>query len=255
MKMHTDTAQFLDTLMRMAEAMQDSGAEVYRTEDTINRIGRAYGAEETDVFAITSNIVTTVRMPGEKPLTQSRRLKSSGGNDFLRLERLNALSRRACMHPMDMDEFNKAIDDINGAAKDDRLMILGCVLTAGCFAMFYGGSVVDGIISAVIGVIIYTMQKYLAPMCLNKLAFQLCASFAAGLLAYTAGRLLPGTLPDKIAIGDIMLLVPGVMFTNSIRDMLLGDTLSGILRLIEALLLAAMMTVGYITAMLIMNGM
>lgn len=252
--MHIDTAQFLNTLMRMAEAMQDSGAEVYRTEDTVNRIGRAYGAEETDVFAITSNIVTTVRMPGEKPLTQSRRLKSSGGNDFLRLERLNALSRGVCMHPMDIAYFNKAVDEINGAAKDDRLMMLGYILTAGCFAVFYGGSIADGIISAVIGVIIYIMQKYLAPMCLNKLAFQLCASFAAGLIAYTAGRLMPGTLPDKIAIGDIMLLVPGVMFTNSIRDMLLGDTLSGILRLIEALLLAAMMTVGYITAMLIMNG-
>ena len=44
---------------------------------------------------------------------------------------------------------------------------------------------------------------------------------------------------DKIMIGDIMLLIPGLMSTNAIRDVLIGDTLSGIIRLIAALLLAA----------------
>ena len=49
-------------------------------------------------------------------------------------------------------------------------------------------------------------------------------------------------------IGDIMLLVPGIMFTNAIRDMLLGDTLSGLLRFCEAVLLAGMMAMGFIAA-------
>lgn len=46
-------------------------------------------------------------------------------------------------------------------------------------------------------------------------------------------------------IGDIMLLIPGLMSTNAIRDVLIGDTLSGIIRLIAALLLAAALALGF----------
>lgn len=39
-------------------------------------------------------------------------------------------------------------------------------------------------------------------------------------------------------IGDIMLLIPGILMTNSIRDILIGDTISGVMRLVESLLWA-----------------
>ncbi len=67
--------------------------------------------------------------------------------------------------------------------------------------------------------------------------------------------ILHGVFPSlqmaKIMIGDIMLLIPGASFTNSIRDVLLGDTLSGIVRFVEALLLAAVLTVGFLAAILL----
>ena len=51
--------KFLNVMIRMGEALQNSGAEIYRVEDTLNRIGYAYGAEEMNVFVITSSIVIT----------------------------------------------------------------------------------------------------------------------------------------------------------------------------------------------------
>lgn len=246
-----DTDKFLNTLIKMAESMQNCGSEVYRTEDTLRRIGRAYRSEEIDVFVIISNIILTLKMRGEEAKTRSRRLDGSSGNDFAKLERLNALSRSVCAHPIAPEEFDKAIDEINNTPKSDAVFIAGSMLASGSFAVFYGGSVIDGIISALIGILIYNMQKYLSPVCLNKFAFQLCASLIAGFCAFIAIKLIPGTHIDKIMIGDIMLLVPGVMFTNAVRDMLLGDTLSGILRLIEALLLAAMMTMGFLVSLLL----
>jgi uncharacterized membrane protein YjjP (DUF1212 family) len=56
---------------------------------------------------------------------------------------------------------------------------------------------------------------------------------------------------DKIMIGDIMLLIPGIAMTNSIRNMLVGDTISGIMRLIESLLWAGALALGFMTVMLI----
>ncbi len=248
-----DTGQFVNILIKMADAMMSCGAEVYRTEDTLNRIATAYGAEETDVFAITSTIVITVKMPGEEAFTQSRRLKTSGSNDFERLERLNALSRRVCREHTELTEFEALIDAINAETENRRLIMLGSMLAASCFALFYGGTAADGAAVAIIGLFIYAMQVYLSPICLNRLFFQLAASFATGIAACIAACIIPGTHLDKLMIGGIMLLIPGVMFTNSIRDMLLCDTLSGILRLIEAVLLALLLTLGMLAAVMLMN--
>ena len=57
-----------------------------------------------------------------------------------------------------------------------------------------------------------------------------------------------------VLIGVIMLLVPGIPFTNAIRDILLGDIISGSLRLVEAVLLAAMLALGMMAAIWLMGG-
>ena len=47
-----------------------------------------------------------------------------------------------------------------------------------------------------------------------------------------------------IVTGGLIILVPGVPFTTSIRDFFNGDYLSGTIRLIDALLVAFCMAVG-----------
>ena len=59
---------------------------------------------------------------------------------------------------------------------------------------------------------------------------------------------------DKVLIGIIMLLIPGIMLTNSIRDILLGDIISGSLRLVEAILMAAVLALGMMAAIWMMGG-
>ena len=50
---------------------------------------------------------------------------------------------------------------------------------------------------------------------------------------------------DKIIIGDIMLLIPGLAFTNAVKDIFIGDTISGVMRLIETILWAAALALGF----------
>ena len=42
-----------------------------------------------------------------------------------------------------------------------------------------------------------------------------------------------------------MLLIPGVMFTNSLRDMFSGDTITGLVRCAESLLIAVTVALGF----------
>ena len=246
--------RFLDVLIQMGEALQNSGAEIYRVEDTLNRIGYAYGAEEMNVFVITSSIIITMKMPEKEPLTQTRRLKKTGGNDFVKLEELNELSREICSSHLTMDEFEKRLKKIVASETDEKMLLIGNIMASASFAVFYGGSILDCIAAGMIGAVIWLLEKYMAPLCLNTIAYQITASFLSGVGICLISRIFPVLHIDKIMIGDIMLLIPGLMFTNAIRDVLLGDTISASMRLIEALLLAAALALGFFAAIWLVRG-
>ena len=85
---------YLHVFLDMGDALLNSGAEIFRVEDTLNRMGYACGATHMNVFVITSSIVITMEFPGDGARTQTRRIHECGGNDFTKLEQLNDLSRR-----------------------------------------------------------------------------------------------------------------------------------------------------------------
>lgn len=51
-----------------------------------------------------------------------------------------------------------------------------------------------------------------------------------------------------------MLLIPGIPMTNAVRDILVGDTISGIMRLVETLLWAGALACGFMAAIFIIGG-
>ena len=51
-----------------------------------------------------------------------------------------------------------------------------------------------------------------------------------------------------------MLLIPGLALTNAIRDMMNGDTVSGLLRLCDSLLRALAIAAGFISIMTLIGG-
>ena len=84
--------------------------------------------------------------------------------------------------------------------------------------------------------------------------FNLLGSFLAGIGICLISRWLPFLHEDKIIIGDIMLLIPGIPMTNAVRDILVGDTISGIMRLVETLLWAGALACGFMAAIFIIGG-
>jgi len=242
--------QFLD----LGEMMLSIGAEVKRVEDTLVRMGNAYGASRMNVFVITSSIVITMAFPDEMELTQTRRILSPGGSDFTKLEELNNLSRRCCLQPLTVSELQAEIQQLGQAQPSKQRIYIGSVLAAGGFAVFFGGTLWDGIAAAVFALIICLLQDFLSPICPNKVIFNLLCSLAVGCGICGCARLIPGLHVDKIMIGDIMLLIPGIAMTNSVRDMLVGDTISGIMRLIESLLWAGSLACGFMISIWMIGG-
>ena len=59
---------------------------------------------------------------------------------------------------------------------------------------------------------------------------------------------------DKIIIGVIMLIVPGVAITNALRDIMSGEFITGAITLIKAVFIALAIAIGVGIGLTIMRG-
>ena len=245
--------KLLHLLLDMGEMMYCSGGEVRRVENTISLMGKAYGAIETSVMVITASIIVTMKFEDGNLITETRRIESAGGNKLWRLESLNALSRKCCEQPMPIDELEKEIKNCKQPTNLWKFY-LGSALAAGSFAVFFGGSILDGIVAMVFALFVCVLQRKLSSILPNNIIFNVVSSFVTGVLIYALSKFVSVLSADMVIIGVIMILIPGIAFTNSVRDILVGDTISGFMRLIESMLWAAGLAVGFMLAMLLIGG-
>ena len=246
--MQNNYKPLLGTILDIGKELLVSGAEINRTEDTIKRLAFSYGAEDVNVFVIYSTISATVRFEGEE-YTVTRGFPASTTTDFLKLERLNALSRRCAEESLSPLELRKSFEDICRKKPSYLKLTAGGALAAGSFALFFGGSPWDALTAAVFGVIIVLFQKYFSGIFPNKMLYTFVASLVSGIGIILISKLVPLLNSDKVIIGAIMLLVPGKGITNSARDILLGDTVSGASKLLESLFLAGALAAGYLISL------
>jgi len=119
--------------------------------------------------------------------------------------------------------------------------------------VFFGGSLWDGLTAAIFAVLICLMQKKLGDTQINPVGANLLLSLLTGLGVGFCCLALPVLHMDKILIGDIMLMIPGLAITNAIRNILGGNTISGVVRLTECLIWAGALAGGFMTAMLVVG--
>ena len=244
----------LHELLNLAEIMLTNGAEVSRVEETLNRMGHAYGATQMNVFAITSSIVVTMVFEEGEEYTQTRRITTPVGTDFFKLEQANALSRRCCSSPLSLADLKDEINKISNISPAPYTIYLGSMLGAGGFSVFFGGTILDGAIAVIFAFLLCFLQRHLNSICSNTLILQFFCSLFIGSGICVAAHFFPVIHADKVMIGDIMLLIPGILMTNSIRDILIGDTISGVMRLVESLLWAGALACGFMCAIWFVGG-
>ena len=247
------TEYLLCLALDVGEGMLKNGGEVSRVEDTIERICRAYGAVHVEVFTIISMINAAVRMPDGSYSSQLRRVKQTTTN-LNTLENLNALSRRICRETPSLDEFDTMLHEVQKKQPYPVwLHILASAMVSSAFCLFFGGGFVDSLVGFFIGIVVSVIQNYQSAR-LNTMAKTVISSFAAAILSGLTFILLPETNVDSIIIGAIMLLVPGLMFGTSMRDLLCGDLIAGTLKILQAIIQTLMIGFGYMLAYAILGN-
>lgn len=245
--------KILSLALDLAKSMVQCGAEINRVEETVRRICFAYGISKTEVFSIISMVYATVIEKNGKTHTQMRRIYSYAPN-FDRLEQLNALSRKICAEVPDVDQAAAELKSIFVKKRRFRPTVcLGYIIAAMSFTVFFGGTVADSVASAPIALVIYLINAYIKSTGVNRLFFTALSSAVSGFLAILFVHLGFADNANMIMIGDIMLIVPGLMLVNSVREMLCGDIMSGLLRLLESVIIALAIACGFAVAIITMG--
>lgn len=235
----------LALVLDIAEQMVISGAEVARTEYSIRRICKSFGAVRTEALSITTSLIVTVYYGDYGSVTQTRRVDKFAYN-MDRLEKMNELSREICENHLKVEEGRKKFEELMLEKYYSFFaQILFFMMIAFSFTIFFGGSIKDAIVSALIAVLFKYIDEFARKIEINKFIPIVVSSLLGGFLAIMAVRAGIADSVGKVSIGDVMLLIPGIMLTNSLRDMFGGDTITGGIRFIEATLIAVMIAVGF----------
>ncbi len=220
------------TAINIGSRMIENGAEINRVEDTVTRILESAGIKEINVFCISSMIIISTENKVE-----TKRIRKNDLNLY-EIDSLNSLSRAICS--------NKKYEKKDNAYPK-IFKLLSIMLATGSFCIFFGGNLTDAIFSGIIGIII----SYKKSIITGAFAHTFCDSAIAGILSYIPSFFINTSHPDKIMIGTIMLLIPGLTIGNAMRDIMNSDIISGVIELVDAVFTALAIALGFSVAVFI----
>lgn len=222
-----------------------SGAEIYRAEDSVRYLLAAYGVETGEVFAIPNYINVSLVTPDHKPISRIRRV-GPHGTDVAKLEALNDLCRKLCRETPDLDTAEARLAQAAAIQPNFTLfqMLAAYFLTTSAFSLFFGGDWMDALAGGLCGVAVGFCLIVLGRLGTNLFFKIIAGSFVCGLLAAALLACGVGHHQTPIITGTFMVLVPGLVITNFMRDIMVGDMVSGLSKLAEALLTGAGIVIG-----------
>ncbi|MEI3293504.1 MAG: threonine/serine exporter family protein [Thomasclavelia ramosa] len=112
----------------------------------------------------------------------------------------------------------------------------------------------ETIIAVGIGFILYFFIWLMEILEINNLVSTLLSSMVLTAIAIISLKLGLITNLQSTIIGCLMILTPGVAITNSLRDIMGSDHISGMARMLEALLTATFIAIGVGTMMMVLGG-
>ena len=275
--MTTEQEQALQLATEAGHILLENGAEISRVEETMTRIASAYGIEDESFFVLSNGIIATgqhyaraefIPIKGTQlakvvEVNQLSRDVTAGecGNALKResVNQTNELtnSQVNTFKPMPVETLRQRIQFIRTMpGKVWWEMTLGIALGVSSFSILFGGSLVDALATLVAGVLLGLFMTFVSPH-LSRLVGNVAGGLVGGILCIMLYRLAMGIegLPQlhlaNMIIGTIIALVPGVPFTNGMRDLANEDYIAGTTRLTDAFLVFLCIALGVALAFIV----
>ena len=246
-----DQKQYMQPLALAGRLIMENGGETYRVEETVNRMGAAFGLKDVESFAVPSGVFVSYACDDGSTETSLLRVHR-GDTNLERVDEVNRISRQVEAGELDLQGTKDALDAIarESSKQSPALRMTASAVCAGGFAVMFGGSWLDLVFSALLGALIEGLTELLRKHHLQALVTLLFGSFLATLIPNAVSGLLPGIplVPEAVIAGALMPMLPGLAMTNAVADTMRGDLMSGISHFAEAVLTASLVAGGALVA-------
>lgn len=229
------------------ETLLMSGAETYRVEETMERIALACGAVRAESLVLHTGLLLEVEAADGQSVTRVCRVEARSIH-LGRISKVNALARRLEAGRIRPLEAQALLARIARHAPPPPVWRLACAagLVGGTTVLLLGGTYGEALAALGAGtamrcLLAWLMRYHAAPFTVDFVGAMLVAFFGAAM-----GAAWSQLSRDLIIVGGLMPLVPGVAVTNALRDLLAGDLMSGVARMLEAALTAVAVAMGVI---------
>lgn len=243
--MDTQQERALQLATEAGHILLENGAEIIRVEETIQHIATAYGVENESFYVLSNGIIATGQHYASAEFIPIK------GTQLSRVVEVNQLSREVSSGTVSLDELEARLKAIRQSpSKPWWELVLGTALGVSSFSILFGGSFVDAGVTFIAGLLLGLFMTFVGSR-ITRIFGNLLGGMLGGLLCILAVRLGLGEHLPNMIIGTIIALVPGVPFTNGMRDMANEDYLSGTTRLLDACLVFLCIALGVALAFLI----
>lgn len=243
----------LELAQRAGHVLLENGAEIFRVEETMERICRHYGVQSQSAFVMSNAIFLTAGNERETPFARVQEILV-GRTNLAKVTAVNQLSREIAQGRYTVGEARQALDDIERMPEKPKwAKVLASGICSGAFCCLLGGSLADGAVAFAAGLVLYLYILWIANPHLSRIVGTIGGSLLVTVLCGAARLAGAGGHLNSMIIGAIMPLVPGVAFTNAIRDVADEDYLSGSVRMLDALLVFFAIAIGVGMGISLMN--
>lgn len=236
----------MELAMEAGRILLRNGAEIFRVEETIEHICKRFEIEEMDAFVLSNGIFLTAHSKGKEIFAKVKYIPMAGTHLGIVTE-VNNLSREISAGRVGIDEAFERLKEIEKMPpKKNTSLMIAAGVGSGVFCYLMKGNILESIVTVVIGALLYAGVLFAQKHNLSKIIINLVGGAFITVLAILATYLpLSGNVSlDKMIIGSILPLVPGVLFVNAIRDIANSDFIGGIVKLLDALLVFVYIATG-----------
>ncbi len=253
--MNDTNALVLECAMQAGNILLRNGAEIFRVEETIIRICRHFGVESEKAFVLSNGIFITAGNEKESFFARVEHIPVRGAR-LDRVAAVNQLSREIAEGRYSIEEVKRRLDEIERLpGKPAWARVLASSAGCACFCLMFGGSLMDCVGAGLTGFFLYLYILKISEPHLSKIIGNIGGGALITVLCILFYHIHLGDAINHMIIGSVMPLVPGIAFTNGVRDIADGDYIAGSVRMLDALLVFVCIAVGVGVVITLYHGL
>ena len=243
-----DIEYILDFAVHLGSEMLASGANLERANYAMEITLHSYGLHEVSVVSLSSNISVSAKDSDCKTFVRQASVPV-GGIHLTRLRKLNELSREVSEKKPDPEDLeDKLYEALMVPSYGPWIELLGFMIAIVCLGRIFGGTITDLAVIVINTFVAYWVSRRLARESLNRIITNGVCLFITTSITFFFMRIGFAKNIMPILTATSMIFIPGVPLVNSVRNLLCGNEMNGILELLKAVLEVATIVAGVFVA-------